>query len=300
MVTNKNLRLKYSIIRFAPLLLVIYFVIEAFSAFQHEDKNAVMMRNRDYIRDITIAMADKLDDIFSTSLKSIETLAKLSSDDIQNDTLNAVYLAELEKMVQFDHLQFTEKNGMAQTTSGKRVYTGNQWYFTDGMKGNSGIFIDMTSNNSGSLFVFYAPVIVNGNIVGVLSSSYDENSIRRFLEYKVYGANASAGIVNTEGQNVVALPSMDIRQSSIQDVFKDNFKSVLYTSMFDEENRNKIIYAYTTLTPSSFVFNGQIDEIQGYIAPLHTIPLSVYSNFPTEAAKSLYSMGVKAGRTLQF
>ena len=300
MVTNKNLRLKYSIIRFAPLLLVIYFVIEAFSAFQHEDKNAVMMRNRDYIRDITIAMADKLDDIFSTSLKSIETLAKLSSDDIQNDTLNAVYLAELEKMVQFDHLQFTEKNGMAQTTSGKRVYTGNQWYFTDGMKGNSGIFIDMTSNNSGSLFVFYAPVIMNGNIVGVLSSSYDENSIRRFLEYKVYGANASAGIVNTEGQNVVALPSMDFRQSSIQDVFKDNFKSVLYTSMFDEENRNKIIYAYTTLTPSSFVFNGQIDEIQGYIAPLHTIPLSVYSNFPTEAAKSLYSMGVKAGRTLQF
>jgi hypothetical protein len=64
MVKNKKIRLKYSIIRFAPLILVAYFIIEAFAAFQQEDKNAVITRNRDYIKDITNAMADKLDDIF--------------------------------------------------------------------------------------------------------------------------------------------------------------------------------------------------------------------------------------------
>ena len=61
MVQNKNIRLKYSIIRFAPLILVIYFVMEAFATFQNVDKNAVIQRNKDYIKDITLAMTIKLD-----------------------------------------------------------------------------------------------------------------------------------------------------------------------------------------------------------------------------------------------
>ena len=40
------------------------------------------------------------------------------------------------------------------------------------------------------------------------------------------------------------------------------------------------------------------NEIHGYIAPLRTVPLSIYSIFPSKAAKSLYSMGINAGHTL--
>ena len=123
-----------------------------------------------------------------------------------------------------------------------------------------------------AFIVFYAPVFQNGKIVGILSSSFDENTIKRFLDYKVYGANASAGIVNTEGKNLIALETMKIQQTSIQGLPVDNFKSFLYTSKFDEENRNKIINAYTTLSPSSYKFKGNTDDIQGYIAPLHTVP----------------------------
>lgn len=300
MKKNKNIRLKLSIIRFVPLILVVYLIIEAFTAFQNEDKNAVISRNKDYIKDITHAMTIKLDNIFSNSLKSIEAIAKLSSRDVQEGELSAVYLAELEKMVQFDHLRFTDKMGYAQTTFGDKIYSGNMWYFTDGMKGNSGIFIIMPTKKEMAYIVFYAPIIVGGEVVGVLSSSFDENSIKRMLEYKVYGANASAGIVNTEGRNVIPINSLDIKQTALQGQFRDNFKSFLYTSMFDSENRNKVIEAYTTLSPTDFKFNGSMENIQGYMAPLHTVPLSVYSIFPSEAAQSLYSMGVKAGRTLQF
>lgn len=300
MVKNKNIRLKYSIIRFAPLILVIYFIIEAFTAFQNEDKDAVIQRNKDYIKDITCAMTIKLDDIFSNSLKSIEAIAKLSSGDIQDGQLNSVYLAELEKMVQFDHLRYTDKLGNTQTSSGETIYSGYKWYFTDGMKGNSGIFVSMPTKKDMAYIVFYAPVIVKNEVIGVLSSSFDEKTIKRMLEYKVYGASASAGIVNTEGRSVIPLISLDLKQTSLQGLFRDNFKSILYTSMFDAENRNKIIDAYTTLSPTDFNFNGSIENTQGFIAPLHTVPLSVYSIFPSEAAQNLYSMGVKAGRTLQF
>ena len=300
MKKNKNIRLKLSIIRFVPLILVVYLIIEAFTAFQNEDKNAVISRNKDYIKDITHAMTIKLDNIFSNSLKSIEAIAKLSSRDVQEGELSAVYLAELEKMVEFDHLRFTDKMGYAQTTFGDKIYSGNMWYFTDGMKGNSGIFIVMPTKKEMAYIVFYAPIIVGGEVVGVLSSSFDENSIKRMLEYKVYGANASAGIVNTEGRNVIPINSLDIKQTALQGQFRDNFKSFLYTSMFDSENRNKVIEAYTTLSPTDFKFNGSMENIQGYMAPLHTVPLSVYSVFPSEAAQTLYSMGIKAGRTLQF
>ena len=300
MVNKKNIRLKFSIIRFVPLILVIYFIIEAFAAFQKEDKNAVILRNKDYIKDITLAMTIKLDDIFSNSLKSIETIAKLSSGDVEEGQLNTVYLAELEKMVQFDHLRFTDKTGYAQTTFGEKIYSGNKWYFTDGMKGNSGIFVVMPTKKEMAYIVFYAPIIVKGEVIGVLSSSFDENTIKRLLEYKVYGTSASAGIINTEGRNVIPIVSLDIKQTALQGQFKDNFKSFLYTSMFDAENRNKVIDAYTTLSPTNFKFNGTIENIQGYMAPLHTVPLSVYSIFPSEAAQSLYSMGIQAGRTLQF
>lgn len=184
--------------RFAPLILVIYLIIEAFATFQKEDKSAVTVRNRDYIKDITLAMAYKLDNIFTNSLKSIESLARLSSNNLENGQMSSVFLAELEKIVQFDHLRFTDSSGMAQLTSGKQVYAGNKKYFTDGMTGNSGIYIVMPSQKEIANIVFYAPVLVNDKIAGVLASSFDENTIRRLLDYKVYGAHASAGIVNTE------------------------------------------------------------------------------------------------------
>ena len=244
-------------------------------------------------------MANKLDDIFSNSLKSVEALAKLSSNDIRDGQMNSVFLAELEKMIQFDHLNFTDSSGMTLKATGEKVYSGNKWYFTDGIKGNSGIFVMMPTNTSMAYILFYAPVYIQGKIVGILSTSFDENSIKRFLDYKVYGAHASAGIVNTEGKSLIALESMKMQQTSIQGLSKDNFRKFLYTSKFDEENRNNIIRAYATRTPSSYKFNGNTDEIQGYIAPLRTVPLSVYSNFPTEASRSLYSMGIQAGRMLQ-
>ena len=74
----------------------------------------------------------------------------------------------------------------------------NKRYFTDGMMGNSGIYIVMPSQKNIANIFFYAPVLVNDKIVGVLASSFDENTIRRLLDYKVYGAHASVGIVNTE------------------------------------------------------------------------------------------------------
>ena len=122
---KKNNRLKHSVIRFAPLIVVIYLVIAAFTTFQDEDRTAVAARNKDYIKDITLAMADKIDDILSNSLKSIEALAKLSSDVIENGQMNSVFLAELEKMVQFDHVQFIDTNGIAQMSSGEKMESAN-------------------------------------------------------------------------------------------------------------------------------------------------------------------------------
>ena len=296
---KKNKHIKHSIIRFAPLIVVIYLIIEAFTAFQDEDKSAVTARNRDYIKDITLAMADKLDDILSNSLKSIETLATLSSDDVVQGQMSSVFLAELEKMAQFDHMRFTDTNGLAQMSSGEKIESSTKHYFIDGMKGNTGISVVLPTKNSLAQIVFYAPIFIHEKIIGVLSSSFDENTIKRFLDYKVYGAHASAGIVNTEGKNIISLESMKINQTTIQGQPLDNLKSFLYTSKFDEENRNNIINAYTTLSPSSYTYKGDSDDIHGYIAPLHTVSLSVYSNFPNEAAQSLQSMGIKAGRTLQ-
>lgn len=298
-LNRKNSRIKRSIIRFAPLILVVYLIAEAFTAFQAEDKSAVTARNKDYIKDITNAMADKLDDIFSNSLKSIETLAKLSYDDIENGQLSSVYLAELEKVAQFDHMRFADTNGIAQKTTGEKVSIREKGYFIDAMRGNSGIFVIPPKGPSMAYIVFYAPIFAHGEIVGILSSSFDENTIKRFLDYKVYGAQASAGIVDMDGKSIITLESMNFQPAASQNLPKDNFKSFLYTSKFDEENRTNIIHAYSTRTPSSYKFKGNEDEIQGYIAPLQTVPLSVYSNFPTEAAKNLYSMGIHAGRTLQ-
>ena len=47
--------------------------------------------------------------------------------------MNSVFLAELEKLIQFDHLSFADSSGMAIKTSGQKVYVGNKWAFTDGM-----------------------------------------------------------------------------------------------------------------------------------------------------------------------
>ena len=103
---HKEKRLKHSVIRFAPLILVVYLVIQAFAAFQAEDKAAVMARNRDYIKDITLAMANKLDDIFSNSLKSVEALAKLSSASLYR-VFHDLFKRALGSFINKSRIEFT-------------------------------------------------------------------------------------------------------------------------------------------------------------------------------------------------
>lgn len=298
-IERKDRRIKHAIIRFVPLILVIYLIVEAFAAFQEEDKSAVTARNKDYIKDITTAMADKLDNIFANSLKSIEALAKLCASDIENGELNSVYLAELEKVAQFDHMRFIDTTGMAQMSTGQKIDVRDKWYYIDGMKGNDGIIVIPPKDTSMAYIVFYAPIFIRGKVAGILTSSFDEYTIKRLLDYKVYGAQASAGIVNMDGKSIIPLESMRLQQAATQGMNKDNFRSFLYTSKFEEEDRNNIIQAYATRTATSYKYKENGDEIEGYIAPLLTVPLSVYSNFPNEASKSLYSMGIQAGRMLQ-
>jgi len=281
------------------LIIEIVLISFAFSSFSKDNISRVKESNEEYIRDFTVSLADKLDEKFKTYQVSIEAVASMMEEHLVLDESLSGRLASIEAETQFDHVRFVDENGISHTSIGTTADVSDRIYFIEGIKGKSGTTYVTDSRLTNQRQIgFYAPVVHDGNIRGVMVAFCDEETLQRSIDYSFYSEKASAGIITTSGEMIVNSPSDGLKRMYASGI-PENPCDFVQTDLFSEEDREKFIYAYTNGTETAYDVSWNDNISGGYIAPLKSVELNVFMNYPAAVYQKMNQVGIDAGRKLQ-
>ncbi len=113
-------------------------------------------------------------------------------------------LAEVLENTPFSSIEFIDANGINMTNAGEKFDASDREYFKEGIKGNTGIWINYTPKYaSEALINFYVPIYVNDEIAGVITGYLrGDQDIQPLLESTFFG-NEIRGILCDENGVVI-------------------------------------------------------------------------------------------------
>ncbi len=177
------------------VILLIIAIIILFRWYATQNRSRMEERNKNYAADSARQIANKIDDELSNALKEVN-----------------------ENML-FDVLVYTDADGINHSSDGKTSDASGRDYYLLGMQGNSGISVVFDSKlYSETMLCFYAPVVYNGEIIGVLRGAYlAEEYLKDMLATTYFGESASVHLCMPDGQ-ILACSDSKMHEGSLIDV----------------------------------------------------------------------------------
>lgn len=105
-------------ILFACILLA--FVVFISVIFTKENNERIIRQNENYVEDVTVQMAERIDDILTSAQNSINTMAYLYGKSLESPEVDANALKDMAENSVFEYVEFVDKNGIDLTFEGKR------------------------------------------------------------------------------------------------------------------------------------------------------------------------------------
>lgn len=138
----------------------------------------------------------------------ISELSSIASNSIINDSKIPLELRldELQKQLKLDsyrRLSIADLNGNSLTTDGMVVQVDDREYFKKAVKGISNVSDPINSRADGTMvIVFAAPIMENGNITGVLYSTYGADILSHMTDKIKLNEKGSTFIINRNGDTI--------------------------------------------------------------------------------------------------
>lgn len=123
----------------AVCILIILLIAAAFFVFIKENRNRIEKQNMEYVKDSTLQIAGRVDDVMSDGYDNIRILSTFLSDSLESPEVDVEQLREIAGESVFDFIEFADKNGMDHNVTGGISDARDRQYYLDGMKGNSGL-----------------------------------------------------------------------------------------------------------------------------------------------------------------
>lgn len=239
-----------------------------------------------FIRDINDnlpKMSEQASKIVEGRIKNeIENLEVLANTDIIKD--NKYTLNEKLEMLQSEttrrgHIRMgiADRNGKCIYNDGKELDISGREYFQNALKGQVGVSEPLISKIENSLvFVYSAPIKVNGVVVGVLLATRDGKEISNMVKDITYKKTGKAFIINSKGvtvahQNEKLVLEMDNvierakKDSSLSELAEIEKKMINGESGIGEYNyskiRNYVAYTPIKIANWSIALNAPNSEI---------------------------------------
>ncbi|MCM1466761.1 MAG: cache domain-containing protein, partial [Alistipes sp.] len=228
------------------LLLVAVFLL--FRWYSVSNKRQIETQNRNYAMDSARQTVLGLSNEFTNAERRARNYAFFLSVGVDTPEINARMLSQLEENTDFDALRFVDTEGVNLTSDGTTSDSADRDYFIEGMKGESGTSMVLNSRvTNKTTMVFYAPVLENGEVDGVLLGLYyAEDYLKEILETSYFGEKADVYLCTREGE-VIASSGGDRKDKAILDVLRE-------TGVIDD----------ATAEGAWKVFRGETDE-EGFI-----------------------------------
>ena len=148
----------------------------------------------------------QIDDELNNALGQIKTNAYFVGEGLTEPVITTQMIAKMEENSQFDAILFTDINGVDYASDGRTSDVTNRHFYTDAIKGNSGIeivfdpyFFDET------MACFYTPVYFEGKIIGVLRGAFlAEEYLKSMLATTYFGEEARVFLCSPDGRVIAS------------------------------------------------------------------------------------------------
>ena len=304
LMNNKKDFKNFIIFKILPLIITMASLVAAFFMFTLRNKSSITTRNKEYLKESTTSLQQRLNVKFESSLHNISSIAYLFGESISSVEESKSLIKDIEKQTEFNYVRFITKEGDDITSEGEapNVNLSDRDYFIDGMKGNKGITLVEKSRVNGQRQIgFYAPVYSSSNIEGILIGFYTDSSLSSDLYNTFYGKQSSVFIIDSNKKIVTS--SMNKESSSILEGSEDkySFNSILNSYYFNDKNKDIFESSISNKGEGLFQINTKKGKTYGYITRLsfECIDWYIVQTYPYEATQILFSIATDSGLSLE-
>ncbi len=264
---NKDIKFKLKFAVFAVLVIMLGFIIYLGVA----GCIKINQQNYSFIKSIAREEATSLNDMFDSALKDIQGYAKAVGEGLD--------ISEYIPYMSFDHGLYIEADSeAAQTYKGLSMVDA-------GFLGKSGIEVDFDKRISDEVtLVFYAPVITDDKVAGVLVGLLCEESVARLFKTDCYGSESTFFLTTSEGDVVFASEAYKdcIGRNLFTDYYQDD--TLISTSLdgLTESNENFESLRNALFNGGDFGYTRNTQGVYetSYAASLSHVQFAVIETFP--------------------
>ena len=304
LMNNKKDFKNFIIFKILPLIITMASLVAAFFMFTLRNKSSITTRNKEYLKESTTSLQQRLNVKFESSLHNISSIAYLFGESFSSVEESKLLIKDIEKRTEFNYVRFITKEGDDITSEGEapNVNLSDRDYFIDGMKGNKGITLVEKSRVNGQRQIgLYAPVYSSSNIEGILIGFYTDSSLSSDLYNTFYGKQSSVCIIDSN--KTIVTSSMNKESSSILEGSEDkySFNSILNSYYFNDKNKDIFESSIANKGEGLFQINTKKGKTYGYITRLsfEFIDWYIVQTYPYEATQILFSIATDSGLSLE-
>lgn len=218
---GKKKNLLQSVLYVAILLIA---MIVLFYWYTAQNRTRIAEQNRKYAEDAALQKTQRIEDEFENGLDLINTYARFIGTSLSRPVVGEKELKEIENNSVFDAMRFTDMEGRTHSSDGRSVDATDRDYYKLGIDGESGISVifDPRIEDGGTRLSFYAPVLFEGEIIGVIRGSYTaEEYLKDMLATTYFGEDSEAFLCMPDG-SVIASASGEKYEGDIIDIMVDS------------------------------------------------------------------------------
>ena len=232
----------------------------------------------EYIEVLSERTAQHVSDVFSDKQAAVTSMAWLYGQSLSSRDAGAQSLAMLEKTSGFDRIRFVNTDGESFASDGKIADVADREYFQRGMQGESGCTAVINSRfNDAKLIGFYAPVVRNEEIQGVMVGFLEEETVSDILQTDLYGYPAFTLMVSSDGKALGQYQSAYETVTGLSDAL----------TLLQVEDPAAVQNAATEKNSIVFDVSGNKGTSAGVLQPVSGTDWSILQVFPSEAMRSM-------------
>jgi len=285
MQSDNNRKMRMQIL-FACILLA--FVVLVFIIFTKENNERIIRQNENYVEDVTVQMAERIDDILTSAQDSINTMAYLYGNTLESPKVDAEALKDLTENSAFEYVEFVDKSGINITFEGKTADVSDREYYIEGMKGNTGVSMTLHSRiTNETLVAFYTPLRYKGEIIGVLNGIYREEGMQRILSAEFFGTRAKTYLCAGDGTVISSVGDDNAPENMLE--------ALPGTLKVSEESLKDIRQAFEKHESCGFRYDGKQGTGNAYLTGISQNDWMLMQTFPAAVTNNMIENANAAG-----
>jgi len=282
----------HTIIYSIPLWVLVVILFNIYTA---QNKARIIEQNKNYAEDSTRQMAQQISDQFENGLRIITTYGYFFDTYLGGDTVPADTLKGIEANSVFDTVRFTDAEGVTHLSDGRTVNSSDREYYERGMKGESGItaVFDGRLEEEGKRIMFYAPVQLDGEIIGIIRGSYvAEQYLNKILDTTYFGEFCPTWLCMPGGEVIANSDDQDYGEGSLPDILESR-------GFIDSRTADGVREIFENGGQNAFICEGGSATDIICVTYLPNYDFVLVQTFPPNVTRSMINRANEAGIGLE-